>query len=145
MSRAIPPSVATGLETFGRCVVGALFIAGGLHKAIDPTTPIRMMSDAGLQPVALLLPLTLLFQIFAGCLVAWGGRAASSAALLLAGYCLLVNITLHRFWTFTGLEFEHEISLFFKNIAIAGALVMIAGRLASQTQSAHKPPCAKPD
>jgi putative oxidoreductase len=124
MSRAIPPSVATGLETFGRCVVGALFIAGGLHKAIDPTTPIRMMSDAGLQPVALLLPLTL---------------------LLLAGYCLLVNITLHRFWTFTGLEFEHEISLFFKNIAIAGALVMIAGRLASQTQSAHKPPCAKPD
>ena len=125
---------AAQLEGFGRIVLASLFVIAGVHKAIDPETPLRMMASAGLQPAWLLLPLTIALQLICGMLVAIGRRGAVAAALILALYCLAVNLFLHRFWTLSGHDFEVEISLFFKNVTIAGALLMAAGHMLAKRQ-----------
>ncbi len=129
------PVTAARLETFGRVGLMSLFIIGGLHKAIDPATPLGMMERVGLAPAWLLLPAVILLELGGGLWVAFGLKGATRVAILLAGYTLLVNLVFHRFWTLTGHEFELEISLFFKNVAIAGGLLMIAGRLAANRRN----------
>jgi putative oxidoreductase len=131
----LSPTAARRLETVGRWGLASLFILGGSHKLLDPATPLRMMDSVGLAPTAVLLPVIIVLQLGGGLLVAMGGRGAVPVAIGLATYTLATNFIFHHFWTFTGHEYEQEISLFFKNIAIAGGLFMIAGRLAGQKHS----------
>jgi putative oxidoreductase len=122
------------LETLGRWGLVSLFIIGGVHKAVDPATPLRMMDSVGMAPAWLLLPMVIGLELGGGLVVAAGRRGAVPMAIVLAAYTVLVNLVFHRFWILSGHEFELEISLFFKNMAIAGGLLMIAGRLAGRNQ-----------
>ena len=49
------------------------------------------------------------------------------AALVLAGFTLSTNFIFHDFWTMDGDRAALELSLFFKNVSIAGGLVLLGG------------------
>jgi len=68
-------------------------------------------------------------------LIATAGPAYRIAALILAGFTLATNFFFHDFWTMDGNVRELELSLFFKNIAIAGALLFVATQQFSYKQS----------
>ena len=68
---------------------------------------------------------------FSGVLIAAGGLGVmlgvwiDLAALGLAVYCLLTALLVHHFWTDEGSDLQLEMSMFMKNVSMAGAGLMI--------------------
>jgi len=92
------------------------------------------MVDVGLAPAALLLPATILLELIGGLSVAYGRRPAIYAAPALFAFTLATNLWFHRFWELEGEIATLELSLFFKNIAIAGALLFVFGSEMGRTK-----------
>jgi putative oxidoreductase len=72
------------------------------------------------------LPATIVLELVYGLMVAAGIRGHRSAAGALALFTLATNAVYHRFWELEGAMAALEQSLFFKNVAIAGALLFVA-------------------
>jgi putative oxidoreductase len=111
---------------FGRGVLASLFLLAALNKILNPQMMMAMMHEGGLPLIPLLFPVTIALEGIGGALVARGGRLAVPAALVLAVFTLATNALFHQFWSLTGREAALEISLFFKNVAIAGGLIYVA-------------------
>jgi len=111
----------------GRTLIASLFVLGGINKIINYEPTLSAMTSVGLSPASILLPLTILLELVAGIVVIVGRRFHVLAALLLAGFTLMTNLFFHDFWTMESPERTYELSLFFKNIVVAGALVFVAG------------------
>lgn len=123
------------LTAVGRAGLASLFILGGLNKLMTYGDVAARMESVGIAPAAVFLPLTILLEIGAGALLALGpivaaGRYGPPAALALAVFTIATNVFFHRFWELEGEIQELEISLFFKNVAIAGALVLASATFA---------------
>jgi putative oxidoreductase len=114
----------------GRVLLASLFILGGINKIVNYDATLAMMAGGGLEPATILLPLTILLELGGGLVVASGHRFSIYVALILAVFTIATNIIFHAFWTMTGPEAALQLSLFFKNISIAGALVYVAGMTA---------------
>lgn len=110
----------------GRVMLASLFLLGGLNKILNYSETTNQMTEAGLPVAGLLLPLVILLELGAGALVAFAGPFYRSAALALAGFTVLTNLVFHDFWNMQGEVRALELSLFFKNISIAGALIFVA-------------------
>lgn len=120
-------TLASGLRALGRAGLAALFLLAGLNKIRNPADTIGMMAGAGLEPANLLLPLIIGFELGAGAMLLLGWRFVAQAALALAVYTLATNAFFHAFWMLEGEVRALQLSLFFKNVAVAGALVFVAG------------------
>ncbi len=116
----------------GRIGLASLFILGGINKLLSYGSTLDNMRNVGLEPAGVLLPLVFALEIGAGSLVAIGRWMAPLAALGLAGFTLATNLAFHDFWTMEGERAAFELSLFFKNISIAGALIFLAGALSKE-------------
>ncbi|MEM7488524.1 MAG: DoxX family protein [Pseudomonadota bacterium] len=110
----------------GRAGLASLFVLGGINKVANYGPTAADMAAVGLQPVAILLPATIALELGLGLVLALGLRWAWAAGLVLAVFTLATNAYFHRFWTLEGDMARLELSLFFKNVAIAGALVFAA-------------------
>jgi putative oxidoreductase len=110
----------------GRALLASLFILAALNKMANYNATAVRMDAFGLHPVALLLPLTIALELLGGLSVAFANRWAGLAAVLLAGFTLATNFVFHQFWLSPAELRPLELSLFFKNIAIAGALIYFA-------------------
>ena len=121
-------SVATG-----RVVTGLFFILAGINKIVNYTDTVTFMEGAGLP--GLLLPLVILLELGGGLIVLIGrGKAVFIATCLsLALFTLAANIAFHAFWTLDEPMRQIQLSLFFKNLVIVGALVTFAGLKAQST------------
>ncbi len=113
--------------TIGRIGVAAMFILAGLAKLLDPELSVGMLEEGGLTPTAFFHPATIALELCLGVAVAVGGRIAIPACIILVIFTMVVNMIYHPFWEFEGLLLRLETSLFFKNAAVAAALIYIAG------------------
>jgi len=113
----------------GRILLASLFVLGGINKLATYGETAAAMDGVGLVPSALLLPATIALELGAGLALAIGARFAASSALALAVFTIATNVVFHRFWDMSGDIRDLELSLFFKNIAIAGGLLFAVGVL----------------
>lgn len=113
----------------GRIITGLFFILAGISKLLSYGDTLAVMQDVGLEPAAILLPLTILLEIGAGLiiLIGRGDRWVVAAALVLSVFTFATNLVFHRFWDMDGVMRQLELSLFFKNLVVIAALLMIAG------------------
>lgn len=123
--------ISAGLVV-GRIGLASLFLLGGLNKLLNYEDTASLMTEAGLAPASILLPLTIALEIGGGLLVAYGRFLAPLAALALALFTLATNWFFHPFWTLQGDIRALQLSLFFKNISIAGGLIFLAAALAQR-------------
>ena len=121
-------------NAFGRCAFASLFLLGGVNKVMTFEAVSMRMEAVGLMPSFILLPIVITLELGAGLLIAMAGPFYRIAALVLAGFTLTTNLFFHDFWTMQGDIRELEFSLFFKNVAIAGALLFVATQKASSTE-----------
>lgn len=112
--------------TLARIGVASMFILAGVAKMLNPEMSIGMLEDGGLTPTAFFHPASIAFEIGLGLAVAIGGRIAVPACVALVIFTAAVNAIYHPFWEFDGLMARLETSLFFKNAAVAAALIYIA-------------------
>ncbi len=125
--RIIIPLARTG--------VAGMFILAGLAKLLDPEMSTALLIQAGLTPTAFFHPATIAFEIGLGLAVAIGGRVAVPACAALVIFTAVVNVLYHPFWEFDGLMARLETSLFFKNAAVAAALIYIAAVEVERTRA----------
>ena len=122
----------------GRLGLASLFLLGGLNKILNYDATLSSMVGVGLQPAGLLLPIVILLEGVGGALVAFGRRGASLAAIALAIFTLATNVYFHDFWNMEGEIAGLELSLFFKNVSIAGALFFYAASIHSFNSEANR-------
>ena len=111
----------------GRIMLGSLFVLGAINKIINYAATSASMQAVGLEPVAILLPATIILELAGGLWLAACLSRPWFFAAALAVFTLSTNWFFHAFWTLEGAERQLEIALFFKNFAIAGALLLVAG------------------
>jgi len=126
------------VNAFGRCAIASLFLLGGVNKVMNFEAVTVRMEAVGLMPSSILLPIVIALELGAGLLLATAGPAYRLAALILAGFTLATNFFFHDFWTMQGDVRALELSLFFKNIAIAGALLFVATQQSSSSELKQK-------
>jgi putative oxidoreductase len=110
----------------GRILVASLFILAAINKVANYGVYEAMMTQAGMPFVAILLPLTIVLEGVGGLMVAMNTRRAAYAGVALAVFTIVTNLVFHRFWEMDGRLAQLELSLFFKNVSVAGALLFIA-------------------
>ncbi|MEM7702766.1 MAG: DoxX family protein [Pseudomonadota bacterium] len=110
----------------GRVLLASLFILGGINKILNFSATAESMTQVGLPFASLLLPMVVALELGGGLIVAFGKKGVFPVATALALFTLATNLVFHDFWAVTGREAELQLSLFFKNIAIAGGLLFVA-------------------
>ena len=110
----------------GRFLMGIYFIMPALSKITDFEGTSAYMAQHNVPMISVLLFLTILIQLGAGGALIVGFKG-KYAAFLLAGLTLTISLFMHNFWTYDeGLERNHELQNFFKNLGIMAGLLMVA-------------------
>lgn len=110
---------AAAAPAVGRLMLGGMFAYAGFGKIGAYAGTQGYMESVGLPGA--LLPLVIAFEIGAGLMLIAGWKARA-VALLLAGFTLMTAVMFHG-----NLADPVQSLFFFKNAAIAGGLLMIAG------------------
>ncbi len=110
-----------------RTIFMSLFLLASINKIADYDVVAAQMEAAGLS--SSLLPAVIALEGIGGLIVALGPRLTNrqicaAAALSLAVFTLGTNVVFHRFWELEGALAQLELSLFFKNVSIAGGLLL---------------------
>jgi putative oxidoreductase len=116
----------TLLLTVGRVLLAFYFLVPGIMKFVSWDMHIQLMEKHNMPFVPVLLALAGIFQIVAA-LMLIANRFTGIVALLLAGLVLVINISLHDFWNFSGLDGAHEMQNFIKNLGIFAGLLVLSG------------------
>ena len=116
----------TMLLTVGRVLLALYFLVPGIMKFVSWDMHIQLMEKHNMPFVPVLLALAGIFQIVAA-LMLIANRFTGIVALLLAGLVLIINISLHDFWNFSGLDGAHEMQNFIKNLGIFAGLLVLSG------------------
>lgn len=107
-------------ELLGRVLLALLFVAGAAQKLTDPAPVVAMIRGIGL-PAALIWPVALFNLLAAVGLVL--GPGVRGWACVLALYCLATS------WFHWQLRADPwQVTIMVKNWAIAGGLLIVAGR-----------------
>lgn len=118
----------TNLQSFaaplGRVLLAFIFILSGLTKLGDISGTAAYIESGGL-PGILVWP-TILLEVVGGLMLAVGYKAGL-AALGLAGFSLLSGLLYHFIPAggLTGMEQQMQMIMFFKNVSIAGGLLIV--------------------
>jgi putative oxidoreductase len=121
-------------ELFGRILLASLFLLSGLGKITAYSATAGYMASVGVPGA--LLPLVIVMELLGALaiILGWHTRLVS---LLLAGFTLVAGALFHN-------DFADQIQMvmFFKNVSIAGALLMLAangaGRLSLDSRRAKR-------
>lgn len=119
--------LASTCLVIGRILLASLFVLGGVGKITDYDMFATMMETAGLPLVSVLLPITILLEVGGGLLIMFGRKFSVLAALVLAAFTIVVNVVFHDFWNVPEAMSQIQLSLFLKNISVAGGLLLFAG------------------
>ena len=111
------------MTILGRALLAALFILAGIAKIIGPK-PFRDHMTAYHVPQAL-LPLVIALELGAGIALLIGWQLTFAAGSL-ALFCAMTALVFHR-----NLADRAERTLFFKDMALAGALLVITAGASS--------------
>lgn len=102
----------------GRVLLSMLFVLAGINKIVGPKPVLDHMQQEGVP--RLFLPAVVALEIAAGgaLLIGWHTQIAAG---VLAAFCLATAFVFHR-----NFKERTERTQFFKDIALAGALAMLA-------------------
>jgi len=120
------------MDIAGRVLLGAYFLVPGVTKVVGFAGTLAYMELHGVPFTLPLLLLTIPLQVGGGlALIAnWNAR---TAAFLLAGLTLLINVFMHDFWNeYPGGNPQHELQNFIKNLGIFAGLLLLAARRPEQ-------------
>jgi putative oxidoreductase len=119
----------------GRTLLALYFLYPGVMKFIDWDRGVALMELHNMVMIPVLLALAGIIQIFASiCLIL--NKQVTTAALVLAGMVLIINVNLHDFWNiYDGVDTRHEVQNFVKNLGIFAGLLLLAATEMLQSPS----------
>lgn len=112
--------------TLGRVLIALYFLLPGIMKFVAFEMHLGLMERHGVPAAALLLIIAGVANI-AGALMLATNRHVRLASIGFVAYVILVNLMLHDFWNFEGMEGAHETQNFVKNLGILAGLLVLYG------------------
>ena len=130
MQPAPPPTRMEHVERIvkivGRALVATLFILAGVAKVVNPEPFLEHMMQFGVP--GFLLPAVIALELSAGLAILIGWRIREAAGAL-AFFCVMTAALFHyQLWI------HAERTLFFKDLAIAGGLFLMAANAAARAR-----------
>ncbi len=113
------------LLSFGRVLLGGLFVYAGVHHFFIMPRVTAMISTRGVPAPRLVLIAGSVFQIVAGALFI-AGISVAAAAFGLIAFTLAASIMLLNFWDIEGPMREVAKTAWQTNLAIIGGLLIAA-------------------
>ena len=110
----------------GRWLLGLYFFGPGMAKFLVPGQQLELMARHGIPAPELMLIVAGLANVV-GALLLFTNRYVRLTSLGFVLYILVINVMLHDFWNFSGIEGQHETQNFFKNLGILAGLLVLAG------------------
>jgi putative oxidoreductase len=114
------------LVATGRVLLALYFLLPGIMKFVSWDMHIALMAKHNMVMLPVLLATAGVFQIGAAIALILN-RYTYVVSLLLAVLVLTINLNLHDFWNYTGIEGAHEMQNFVKNLGILAGLLVLAG------------------
>jgi putative oxidoreductase len=109
-------------------LLGLYFLIPGLTKVTGFSGTLAYMEQHGVPLALPVLLLTIPLQVGAGLALIFN-RQVRTAAFVLAGMTLLINVFMHDFWNdYPGGNAQHELQNFIKNLGIFAGLLLLAAR-----------------
>jgi putative oxidoreductase len=118
-------SMNAALMTVGKILLVLIFVLAGGRKAMDVAGTAGYIASKGLPQAQILAYLTIALEIGGALLVVFN-RFAVPAALALAAFCVATAVIFHNFWAFDVAQYQNQYNHFMKNIALAGAFLIVA-------------------
>jgi len=112
--------------TIGRILLALYFFVPGISKLLAPASQLEMMQHHGLPYALPLLYIAGITQTIGAVLLA-SNRYVRLTSLGFVFYILVINVTMHDFWNFTGIEAAHELQNHIKNLGILAGILVLAG------------------
>jgi putative oxidoreductase len=115
------------LNVIGRIMLAMIFLMSALGNKIPNFSNVaEYMASQGVPAASLMLVGAIVFLIAGGLSIVLGFKARIGASLLIV-FLALATYFFHDFWTFApdSKEFEVQMIQFMKNLALAGAMVML--------------------
>jgi putative oxidoreductase len=103
-----------------------IFITSGLAKVFSWGANVQYMSTRHLPAIPVLLALAALVEL-GGAICLITGYQSRLAALVMFGYLIVLTLTFHNYWAFSGTLAGMQETHFRKNLAIMGARFGIFG------------------
>lgn len=119
--------VRTVLNVIGRIMLATIFLMSAAGNKIPNFGSVaEYMASAGVPAPSFMLTGAIVFLLVGGISIVLGFKARIGAALLLV-FLVLATFYFHNFWTFApdSKEFQMQMIQFMKNLALAGAMVML--------------------
>jgi len=110
----------------GRLLLALYFLVPGLMKFAAWDMHIDLMEGHGVPFAAPMLLVAGIANVV-GALLLLTNRHVRLTALGFVLYIVLVNINLHDFWNYDGIEGQHELQNFIKNLGILAGCLVLAG------------------
>ncbi len=107
-----------------RICISALFLWAGMSKLIHWKGTIDYMKTKNMPQIALFLPAAILMQLLGGVSLLLGYHTRIGALLLIV-FLIPSSIKMHDFWNCSGPERTIEKTMFMKDVAIFGALLLL--------------------
>ena len=114
------------LISAGRWLLALYFLVPGVMKFLAFPMHVDLMNVHKVPYPETLLIIAGVAQVL-GALLLLSNRFVRFAALGLAVYIILINLLLHDFWNFDGIQARHETQSFLKNLGIMAGLLILAG------------------
>ncbi len=108
-----------------RLLMAVLFLVAGLRKAANYAVMLGYFGSLGMPFPAIVLPVTLVVEIGGGLALVAGWKPRWIAPVL-ALFTLATALMAHQFWSAPAQMVDIQLYNFFKNIAIAGGLLLVA-------------------
>lgn len=116
----------TKTTAVGRYLLALYFLVPGVMKFAAFDMHLGLMQHHNIPFSTLLLSVAGIANVAAGGLLL-SNRYVRLTSFGLVVYILLVNVLLHDFWNFDGVEAQHELQNFIKNLGILAGALILAG------------------
>lgn len=113
------------MMTIGRVLLGLYFLVPGVMKFVAWGMHLEMMQRHGVPFEAPMLFIAASVEILGGLLLILN-RYVRLTAIGFVVLILIININMHGFWKFSGIEAGHETQNFIKNLGILAGLLVLA-------------------
>ncbi|MCC2597114.1 DoxX family protein [Pusillimonas sp. MFBS29] len=116
---------ANFLNLLGRLDIVLLFLPAGLSKITGFAGTVGYIGSVGLPAPTLAAIVAIIVEVGGGLTLLVGYRTRI-VALVLAAFTAVASFTFHTYWSVPAEQVMMQQLLFYKNIAIAGGLLILA-------------------
>lgn len=116
---------ANALNLIGRLALAALFLPAGIGKITGFEGTVGYIASVGLPMATLGALLAVVIETVGGVALIVGFKTRI-VALVLAGFTLAASLIFHAFWSVAPDQAYMQQLLFYKNVAVAGGLLILA-------------------